>query len=693
MPPGMGTNRSPISAMTDRPENRNRLADATSPYLLQHAHNPVHWWPWCEEALETARRENRPILLSIGYSACHWCHVMAHESFEDEATAAMMNEHFVNIKVDREERPDLDCIYQNAHYLLTRRPGGWPLTIFLTPGQVPFYSGTYFPPEPRHGLPGFRELLVSVARAYREQPQAIAEQSRSLRAALEQLNGGSASSAALLSTAPLQKAVEALGREFDPRYGGFGQAPKFPHPDNLALLLRGGKEARRQALFTLEKMALGGIHDQLGGGFCRYSVDEHWMIPHFEKMLCDNGLLLALYADAWKLTGDPLFRRTCEATAGWAMREMQTPEGGYRSSLDADSEGEEGRFYLWERDEVRALLTAEEYAAFAPRHGLDRAPNFEGRWHLHVFTEIDEIGRELGLEPEEVERRIERARRKLFLAREKRVHPGLDDKILTGWNALMIHGMAHAGRLLERPEWIESAERALEFLRGSLWKEGRLLASHRAGVSHLDAYLDDHAWLIRALLERLQCRWDNGHLAWAVALADRMLDHFEDRGNGGFHFTADDHEALLHRPKRFTDDATPSGNGIAAQVLLELARLTGESRYREAAERTLKAAWRGILHAPQAHSSLLLGLESLLEPGEQVILRGPTETLPVWQQTALERFRLRRTLYAIPSGVADLPPPLAAHRPKEGVAAWVCKGTECLPSVETLAAFESTLSA
>ncbi len=677
--------------MASPPENRNRLAGATSPYLLQHAHNPVHWWPWCPEALEAARRRNRPILLSIGYSACHWCHVMARESFEDEATAAVMNRHFVNIKVDREERPDLDKIYQNAHYLLTRRPGGWPLTVFLTPDQVPFYSGTYFPPEPRHGLPGFRQLLENVARAYREQPQAIAEQGRALRRALEQLDGAGAASGSALSAAPLECAAENLGKEFDSRYGGFGRPPKFPHPDNLALLLRGAPEARRQALFTLRKMALGGVRDQLGGGFYRYSVDERWMIPHFEKMLYDNGQLLGLYADAWKLTGDPLFRRTCESVAEWLMEEMQSPEGGYWSSLDADSEGEEGRFYLWERDQVRALLSEEEYAAFVPRFGLDRPPNFEGRWHLHVFSSVEEIARRLGVTPAEVERRLDSAAVKLRERRRQRARPGLDDKILTGWNALAIHGMARAGRLLGQPRWIESADAALEFLRRHLWREGRLLAVHRAGLSHLDAYLDDHAWLIRALLERLQQSWERCHLEWAEALAGRMLDHFEDREQGGFRFTADDHEPLLHRPRSFADDATPSGNGIAAQVLLELERLTGKGRYREAAERTLKAAWPAVLHAPQAHCSLLLALEALFFPGDRLIVRGPAAALPRWREAALRHFQPRRILYAIPDDASGLPEPLAALQSPRLPAAWLCRGTQCLTPVEKLDDFEALL--
>ncbi len=599
--------------------------------------------------------------------------------------------------MDREERPNLDRIYQNAHYLLSRRSGGWPLTVFLTPqDQTPFYSGTYFPPRPRHGLPGFRDLLQNVARAFREQPEAIAEQNQSLQAALEQLTAPEGPAPEELVTTPFETGVRALKSQFDSRHGGFGQAPKFPHPDNLGLLLRaGGKdpETLRQALFTLERMALGGIHDQLGGGFCRYSVDAQWMIPHFEKMLYDNGPLLGLYAEAWRLTGDPLFRRTCEATAGWVMREMQSPAGGYYSSLDADSEGEEGRFYVWNREEVQKLLIAEEYALFAPRYGLDRRPNFEGRWHLLTFATLEALAEESGLPLQQVETLLEQARKKLFAAREERVRPGRDEKILTAWNALMIRGMVRAGRLLQRPEWIESAATALEFIRENLWQEGRLLAVHKDGVSRLPAYLDDHAWLIQALLELLQHRWNSRHLQWATQLADVMLEHFEDRENGGFYFTAEDHEALLQRPKSFTDDATPSGNGIAAQVLLELSHLTGEMRYFDAAEGTLKAAWWGVRQAPQAHASLLLALKSLLDPGEQIIIRGAAEALPEWQQAALASFQPERTLYALPETESNLPAPLAQRRTRGKATAWICRGFECLPPVTTLKTLKENLSA
>jgi len=386
--------------MSDSSNYTNRLADATSPYLQQHARNPVDWWPWCGEALELARGQNRPILLSIGYSACHWCHVMAHESFEDPETAEVMNRLFVNIKVDREERPDLDKIYQTAHQLLTQRPGGWPLTLFLTPDdQRPFFAGTYFPNEARHGLPAFSDLLQRIEAAYRQKGDAIRQQNRSLMDALCELTPSG--SEAIPDGAPLDQARHQLAGSFDASHGGFGQAPKFPHPTDLELLLRRyaatkavgspDRAALHMVVFTLERMIRGGLNDQLGGGFCRYSVDSEWMIPHFEKMLYDNGPLLAFCCDAWQITADPLFRDAAVATADWVVREMQSPEGGYYSSLDADSEGEEGKFYVWDRREVEALLTAEEYPPFAAVYGLDRAPNFEGKWHLHGYSPVAEV--------------------------------------------------------------------------------------------------------------------------------------------------------------------------------------------------------------------------------------------------------------------------------------------------------------
>src|SRR5690349_14799067 len=536
------------------PDMPNRLAKETSPYLQQHAGNPVDWYPWGPEALERAKAEDKPILLSVGYSACHWCHVMAHESFEDAAVASVMNRDYVNIKVDREERPDIDQIYQTAHQMFAQGAGGWPLTMFLSPDGTPFFGGTYFPKTPRYGLPGFVDLLERVAAIWREKRADIGEQNAQIKAAFSQTLPSGAAHRSEFDAAPLRAMLAGLRTNFDARYGGFGMAPKFPHPTDLEFCLRRGETGIART--TLTRMCEGGIYDQLGGGFCRYSVDQYWMIPHFEKMLYDNGPLLGLLADAWLVSKDPLYPRCAEETAGWIQREMQAPQGGYYSSLDADSEHEEGKFYVWDRDEVRALLSEEEFREVAATYGLDRPPNFEGRhWHLHVFASTGN---------QEI---LARARKKLFAAREARVRPGRDDKILVSWNALAIRGMARAGRVFGRPDWIVSARRALGFIRETLWRDGRLLATAKDGRAHLAAYLDDYAYLLAALLELLQCEFSAADLEFAEQLADVLLEHFEDKERGGFFFTANDHEKLLHRPKPGHDTALPSGNGVAAFAL------------------------------------------------------------------------------------------------------------------------------
>ena len=678
----------------------NRLAAETSPYLLQHADNPVDWYPWGPEALEKARREDKPILLSIGYSACHWCHVMAHESFEDPATAEVMNRLYVNIKVDREERPDLDKIYQMAHQILTRRPGGWPLTVILTPDDhVPFFAGTYFPREPAHGMPPFTVVLERVAQFYREHRDEIERQNAEVLGALHAVSLAAPPATAVLGPAPLDQARRRLGADFDREYGGFGGAPKFPHPTSLERLLRhwaatrgGGedREALDMVRHTLHAMASGGIYDQLGGGFCRYSVDERWEIPHFEKMLYDNGPLLALYAQAHAATGEAVFARVARETAQWAVREMQSPEGGFYSALDADSEGEEGRFYVWTPDEARAVLDEDEYAVAARFFGLDGPPNFEGRWHLVVRRGIADVAEALGLSPEETGRRLTAAREKLLAARAQRVRPGRDEKVLTSWNALMIRGLAVAGRLLAEPAWLDAAARALDFIHRELYRGGRLLATCKDGRARLNAYLDDYAFLLDALLEFLQSRWRDDYARWAQELAAAMLAHFEDGDNGGFFFTADDHERLIQRLKPYSDDATPAGNGIAAFALQRLGHLLGEPRFHEAAERTLRCAWEPLSRFPQAHCALLLALEEHLYPPELVIVRGGDAGR--WLEDATTGYLPRRLAFALPAD-ADPPGLLAQRRVEDGATrAWICRGTRCEAPVDSPGALAAALA-
>lgn len=672
----------------------NRLASESSPYLLQHAHNPVDWYPWGPEALEKARREDRPILLSIGYSACHWCHVMAHDCFEDAEVAAVMNRLFVNIKVDREERPDLDQIYQSAHQLLTGRGGGWPLTVFLTPDQTPFFAGTYFPKTPRYQLPGFVDLMENVARAWHERRGEVLAQNEAVRAAFAQQQPAGDTQQAL-DDAPLAQAVRDLGQAFDPVWGGFSRAPKFPRPGELFFLLRqagqGNAQARDMAVFTLHKMASGGVVDQLGGGFCRYSVDEQWAIPHFEKMLYDNGPLLHLYADAWTLTGELLFKDTAEGIADWLLREMRAPEGGFYSALDADSEGHEGRFYVWTPDAVRALLSAEEYAVAERVYGFDRPPNFENAsWNPVLARPLHEVAAELGVAGEVAAVRLANARAKLFAARETRVHPGRDDKQLTSWNALAIAGLAHAGRVMARPDWIDAARVAIEFLRELVWREGRLLASYKHGEARLNAYLDDYAFLLDALLEMLQADYREADMAWARELADALLAHFEDAEAGGFFFTSHDHEALLSRPKPGYDNATPSGNGVAAYALQRLGHLLGEPRYLDASLRCLRFFHANLAEQPIAYPTLLAVLDEARAPPRVILLRGPAAALREWASALVPQLRSRDLMLAVPNGLA-LHGALARPESEHPVA-WVCgaatasEAYACRPPVHDLAA-------
>ena len=656
----------------------NRLATETSPYLQQHAANPVDWYPWGEEALERARTEDRPILLSVGYSACHWCHVMAHESFEDPEVAAVMNRLFVNVKVDREERPDIDQIYQSAHQMLAQRAGGWPLTMFLSPQGVPFFGGTYFPRSARYGMPAFPELCERIAAIWREKRAEIEAQNAEVVDALARSVARRPGRRDEFSAEVIGAMLDNLRASFDAQHGGFGAAPKFPHPTDLELCLRKGE--LDIARVTLARMCEGGIYDQLGGGFCRYSTDAHWTIPHFEKMLYDNGPLLGLLADAWVLTRDQTFERCAAETAGWIMREMQSPEGGYYSSLDADSEHEEGKFYVWSREEAASLLTPAQYAVAAAHYGLDQPPNFENKhWHLRVNGPIGD------------ENLLREARRKLFEAREKRARPGRDEKILVSWNALAIRGMAHAGRVLGRREWVASARRALEFIRATMWRQGRLLATWKDGRAHLKAYLDDYAFLLVAVIELLQERFETEDLGFACSLADVLLEQFEDEEAGGFFFTAKDHERLVHRPKPPHDNATPSGNALAAWALGRLAAITGEERYARAAERTLELFYPQMRDYPAGFAATAIALAEALQPPRTLILRGQAEALPGWQAELAREFLPDLTVLALPDGLPGIGALLDKPPGPEPVNAWLCQGVTCHAPMSDLVHLKKTL--
>ena len=670
----------------------NQLAAQTSPYLLQHAENPVDWHAWDADALQRARDEDKPILLSIGYSACHWCHVMERESFEDANIAAKMNKLFVCIKVDREERPDLDKIYQTAHQMLTRRPGGWPLTVALTPdGHAPFFAGTYFPPAPRMGMPGFGDVVEQVAAHYQKHRAEMRGHHRVFADALAQINPRPSRQKLPEFSRALETAAQELAAQFDTVFGGFGNAPKFPHPTQLELLLRhqnpngndGEKKSARMLELTLRKMAAGGLFDQLGGGFYRYSVDREWKIPHFEKMLYDNAQLLSLYASALQdenTVGKPFLRKIAAQTADWVVREMQQEHGGYASTLDADSEGAEGKFYVWDESDLRALLGGDEYAAVESFYGIAGEPNFEGKWHFAAHADHEkDIGNDAGADANPA---LISARKKLLEERGKRVRPALDDKILTAWNGLMIRGMARAALALDRDDLADSAARALDFVRANLWRDGRLLVTTRGGRASLNGHLDDYAFLAEGIVELLQARWRSGDLTFAMQICDAMLAHFEDGDAGGFFFTSHDHEVLLHRPKSGPDDAIPSGNGAAICALGKLGHLLGNTKYLASAEKALQLFAPALAKMPSIHGSLLMAQQACAPTARTVILRGPAAELAEWRAFCQRAHSPPETaIFAIPTG-AELPPALARRKAGDsGVLAYVCTGTECAAPV------------
>jgi len=682
--------------------HRNALANESSLYLLQHAGNPVQWHAWNEASLKLARDTGKPILLSIGYSACHWCHVMAHESFEDQATANIMNEHFVNIKVDREERPDLDKIYQLAHQILTQRPGGWPLTMFLThDDHMPFFGGTYFPPVPRHGLPGFPELLQRVAQFYHDRHDDLRQQNSALQKIFAERQPAS-DSLESLNDEPLLQARATLEAQFDTEFGGFGAAPKFPHARTLEFLMRrwhassGKEQPDLHALFmtalTLTRMAEGGMYDQIGGGFFRYSVDRYWMIPHFEKMLYDNAELLRIYSQAATATGDPLFKQTARDTAAWLLRDMQSPTHAFWSTLDADSEGQEGKFYVWNREQAKAILTSEEYAVFEQRFGLDNDANFVehgiSSWHLHAFRSIDDVAKELAITNEQVHHQLEHARIRLLAIRNQRVWPSRDEKVLTSWNGLIIAALSIASRSLNDASLADTACSALDQLRAHAWIEGQLFAVQSGGKPRFPAYLDDYAYLLDAVVETLQTRWRDDDLQFAIELADTLLKDFMDNERGGFFFTSHHHEQLVYRPKTFADDATPGGNAIAAQSLLRLGYMLGNASYIEAAENVLKAAAPSFQPYPSAHTSMLIALSEYLSPPIIIVIRGEMNEAAHWQQSLNAVYQPGRLIFAIPPD-ASLPASLALKSASSNTIAYVCRGHTCsepLRSLETLIA-------
>ena len=688
--------------------------------MLQHADNPVDWRPWGADALALARAEDRPILLSIGYSACHWCHVMARESFADDATAQVMNARFVNIKVDREERPDLDGVYQLAHRVLNGQGGGWPLTAFLDAKTLlPFFSGTYFPRQPRYGLPGFRDLLPRVADGYTARREQVDAAGRKLAGVLARIEA--AAPAAEADDAKLRKSArDGLAGAYDAIEGGFGQAPKFPMPTALEWLLRhwarsrtapkpasGGlrlvsnrgrklgpdQEALNMVLTTLTKMARGGIFDHLGGGFFRYATDRRWAVPHFEKMLYDNGMLLALYADALRLGPDALFADAARGTAEWLLREMQHSCGGFYAAQDADSEGEEGGFYLWRRDAVRRLLNEDEYLVAETLYGLDKPANVDGKWHLRRCDAWPAVVERLYLSPERGAELLASARAKLFAARAERPPPATDRKVLASWNGLAIRGLAKAGMCLDEAEWVEAAARAAEFARTRMVADGRLYAVWTKGSLGPNGMLDDHANLLAGVLALLQARWRDEDFTFALFLGDELLGRFQDERAGGFFFTPHDHERLIHRPKPIEDDAQAPGNATAIAALAALGHLAAAPRFLEAAERA--AAWaRGFAERhPHGCCALLTAVEEAANPPELVVVRAPDPA--EWLAAARAGYHPARVVYAIPYDAKGAPgylPRLVAAEDRQRPTAFVCRGTECSPPIRDLEELRKALA-
>ena len=652
----------------------NRLSQETSPYLLQHAHNPVDWYAWSDEALTRAKNEDKPILLSIGYSACHWCHVMEHESFENASIATLMNESFVNIKVDREERPDLDQIYMNAVQMMTGS-GGWPLTVFLLPSGEPFYGGTYFPPEDRYGRPGFPRLLANIADAYRTRRKEIEDNARMLRQHLNQQiqpQPGTGS----LDRSVLDSAAGALNSRFDPREGGFGNAPKFPPSMSIDFLLRyhyrtGDPASLHMATFTLDKMAHSGMYDQAGGGFHRYSTDDRWLVPHFEKMLYDNALLARAYLDAWRLTGAPLYRRITEETLDFLVREMLDPGGGIYSTQDADSEGVEGKFYVWDRPEFEDVVGEQDAELLTRYFNVTERGNWEHHNILNVPRPPELFCKLENISQEDLASKVAAARPKLYARRETRVKPGRDEKILTDWNGLALRAFADAAAFLGRDDYRRVAVANAEFIFSKLWDGQRLLHTFKDGRARFNAYLDDYANVADGLLSLYQLTFEERWIRQAEKLAEIIIDRFSDTTHGGFYFTAESHEALVARTKDFFDNATPSGNSVAADVLLRLSALLGREDFRRKAEGVF-AAVEGLLHQySSGFGRMLSGIDFLLGPSTEIAIAGGTEPFV----SAFRKHYLPRAVIAAGDGRIAL----LDNRPMVNgrVTAYVCENLAC----------------
>jgi uncharacterized protein YyaL (SSP411 family) len=672
----------------------NHLINETSPYLLQHAHNPVDWYPWGDEAFEKARRENKPVLLSIGYSACHWCHVMAHESFENEAIAQLMNENFVNIKVDREERPDLDQIYMNAVQMMTHH-GGWPMTVFLTPDAVPFYGGTYFPPQDRYNIPGFPRVLLGVTDAYKERPDEIRETGTSLISELRRLSetGGSDHP---IDPELLDAAYTGMIRNYDSVNGGFGGAPKFPPAMALEFLLRtyartGNADTLRMISHTCAKMANGGMYDQLGGGFHRYATDSRWLVPHFEKMLYDNALLSRLYLHYFQVSGDKQARATVEGILDYVLREMTHPEGGFYSTQDADSEGHEGKFFVWDIREIRDVLGETAAARFCDYYNITEAGNFESKNIPNVTRTLEDVAVAHRISVSELQASLNESKQTLFARRERRIKPDRDEKIITAWNGLMMASFAEAGIVLNRPDYTEAARRNAQFVLLNLRQDGMLLRTWKDGQAKFNAYLEDYAFLAEGLLTLFETTGEFRWLTKSLALTVQMVAEFWDEQAGAFFFTGKSHENLIVRSKDFFDNATPSGNSVAAMVLLRLAILDGKEEFRNLATATLSEVADQVRRYPSGFGYALSAIDFLLSTPKEVAIVGNT---PLDIQPMLSEVwsRYLPNKVVAPSFGIEIIPLLEGRSPINGLpTAYVCEHYTCKQPVTDVSALREQL--
>ncbi len=663
----------------------NQLSKAHSPYLKQHANNPIAWQTWNENTLQVAKTQQKPIFLSIGYSACHWCHVMAHESFEDPEVAKILNEHFINIKVDREERPDLDKLYQTAHYLLSESAGGWPLSVFLEPNSlIPFFSGTYFPPKPYHGLPSFKEILVKIIDFFQNQKQPLNQQNNQMKLALNKIHNNPLNKNLIVNDEPIKQAKINLLQNYDHNQGGFGGPPKFPNPTLLTFLLQDYAQDPKQnetslmmLLNTLHAMKNGGIYDHLGGGFFRYAIDNEWQIPHFEKMLYDNAALLYLYSYASLLDNE--FVNVANATANWLLTTMQSPQHAFYTSLDADSEGEEGHYYTWNAKELEQLLTEEEFCVASLNFGFIDDANFEKKWHFYQRDNLAQVRDKVGKSLAECHALLASAKAKLLQERNNRTLPHRDEKILTAWNCLAIKGFAAAGELLQEPSYIAQAEKTLNFIIENCRHDKQLYACYYDGEAYIHAYLDDYAFLIDAIFNLLQAQWNLDYFNLMLQLADQMIHDFYDEKNGGFYFTDHKHDSNLPRIKPFQDEATAAGNAIACLVLLKIGYLTGNSDYLQIVETTIKAALPNISYMPNAYASFLAVINDYLTPQPLIILRGKPQAMQKKQRAYRKQYLSNAAIFAIAEDEKNLPDYLANKNATHAdCVSYICRGTQCI---------------